>query len=83
VISGLERDSKDPQKTMANELQEMCFSTLIAYFISLHYVEIKQVREAFTLYQHTLKEIENCVDCATRSQIASPALTYLQDSLVA
>jgi hypothetical protein len=83
VISGLERDAKDPQKTVTNELQEMCFSTLIAYYISLHYVEIKQFRDAFALYQHTLKEIENCVDYASRSQISSPSVSHLQDSLVA
>ena len=48
-LISLEKDNKDANKIVMNELQELGFNTLICFYIMLHYIEIKQLKEAFTL----------------------------------
>jgi len=66
-LSALEKEGKDANKLLMNELQELGFSALISFYIMLHYVETKMIKEAFALAQHTVSEIENCVDFCKKS----------------
>ena len=61
-MSQLEKESKDPNKLLLNELNEVYLRTLISFYITLNYASLKQYRENFALCQHTITEIENCLD---------------------
>jgi len=47
-LSKLEKDT-DAIKLLANEFNELFLSTLLAYFISLHYAQEKKHNEALVL----------------------------------
>ncbi len=61
-MSQLEKESKDPNKLLLNELNEVYLRALISFYITLNYASLKQYRENFALCQHTITEIENCLD---------------------
>jgi hypothetical protein len=58
-----------------NELQELGFSALISFYIMLHYVETKMIKEAFALAQNTITEIESCVDFCKKSGVLDKKIT--------
>lgn len=68
-LSLLEKESKDPQKALANEVNELYFTCLISYLITLHYFALKRFRESFTMYQHAYSEIQSCLDFLSRNQL--------------
>jgi len=74
-LSALEKDGKDSNKLLMNELQELGFSALISFYIMLYYVETKLIKEAFALAQHTISEIENCVDFCKKSGVLDRVIT--------
>jgi hypothetical protein len=61
-LSQLEKESKDPNKLLLNELNEVYLKALISFYITLNYASMKQYHENFALCQHTITEIENCLD---------------------
>lgn len=48
-MSQLEKESKDPNKLLLNELNEVYLRTLISFYIALNYASLKQYRENFAL----------------------------------
>jgi len=55
-------------KHTVNEFEELYLDTLIAYYVSLHYMKEKKYLEALHLGKHTLTQIENSVDFVARSE---------------
>ncbi len=49
ALSLIDKDCKDNLRLAYNELNEMYFSTLIAYLITLHYYANKKYTEAFAM----------------------------------
>ena len=54
-------------KQTVNEFEEIYFDTLIAYYVTLHYINDRKYLEAVHLSKHTLSQVENCLDFANRS----------------
>jgi len=54
-------------KHTVNEFEELYFDTLIAFYVTLHYINERKYLEAINLSKHTLSQIENCLDFAQRS----------------
>ena len=54
-----------------NEFDELFFDTLIAFYVTLHYINERKYLEAVHLSKHTLSQIENCLDFANRSSSSS------------
>ena len=54
-------------KHTVNEFEELYFDTLIAFYVTLHYINERKYQEAVHLSKHTLSQIENCLDFAQRS----------------
>jgi hypothetical protein len=65
-LSKLEKDA-DAYKLLGNEFNELYLSTLLSYYISLHYYQEKKNGEALALAQHTISEITNCATFAQKS----------------
>ena len=57
-------------KHTVNEFEESYFDTLIAFYVTLHYINERKYLEAVHLSKHTLSQIENCLDFAQRSSSA-------------
>lgn len=82
-MSTLEKEGKDANKLLMNELQELGFSTLISFYIMLHYVETKMIKEAFELARNTVNEIENCVDFCKKSGVLDRVITnHLENTIM-
>ena len=58
-------------KQTVNEFEELYFDTLIAFYVTLHYINERKYLEAVHLSKHTLSQIENCLDFANRSSSSS------------
>ena len=54
-----------------NEFEEIYFDTLIAFYVTLHYINDRKYLEAVHLSKHTLQQVENCLDFANRSSTTS------------
>jgi len=54
-------------KHTVNEFEELYFDTLIAFYVTLHYINERKYLEAVHLAKHTLSQIENCLDFVHRS----------------
>ena len=54
-------------KHTVNEFEELYFDPLIAFYVTLHYINERKYLEAVHLSKHTLSQIENCLDFAQRS----------------
>lgn len=66
-MSKLEKESTDAFKLLANEFNELYLTTLISFYIAIHYAQDKKHTEALTLARHALGEIQNCCDFAQKS----------------
>ena len=71
-LSKLEKDVAD--RLLTNEFSELYLTTMIAYYISVHYATEKKYREALTLGQHAIQEVDHCFEFANKSfnQQSSP-----------
>ena len=58
----------DALKNTVNEFEELYLDTLIAFYVTLHYINDRKYLEAVHLAKHTLQQIENCLDFAFRSE---------------
>ena len=57
-------------KHTVNEFEELYLDTLIAFYVTLHYINERKYLEAVRLSKHTLTQIENCLDFVQRSKSA-------------
>ena len=67
-------------KHTKNEFEELYLDTLIAYYVSLHYMKEHKYLEAVHLSKHTTQQIENCIDFVQRSE---SALGVYKDGIIA
>lgn len=63
-LSKLEKETTDAFKLLANEFNELYLTTLVAFYIAVHYAQERKPAEALTLTNHALSEIQNCCDFA-------------------
>ena len=71
-LATLEKDNRD--RALANEQQELYLKTLISFYIAVFYFEQRKYAEAHMMGEHTMTEIEGCLDFTAKSGLQTTDL---------